>query len=75
MVTRFGAEMTGGPPPAPPLQANSNRRRRRPSGRGRGRGRGSITDGTAPRPNDVPERPPPLPDIAPDDVEMEGGEE
>src|SRR5262249_16346235 len=66
VVTRFGAEMAGGPPPAPSQPANPNRRRRRPSGRGRGRGRGTITDGTAPRPALHTESAPPLPEIAPD---------
>jgi uncharacterized protein (TIGR00288 family) len=75
VVTRFGAEMAGGPPPAPAQPANANRRRRRSSGRGRGRGRGVITDGTAPRPAPLTESAPPLPDIAPDDVEMEASQE
>src|SRR6516162_5296935 len=63
VVTRFGAEMAGGPPPAPAQPANANRRRRRSSGRGRGRGRGVITDGAAPRPAPLTESAPPLPDI------------
>jgi uncharacterized protein (TIGR00288 family) len=75
VVTRFGAEMAGGPPPSPSQPANANRRRRRSSGRGRGRGRGVITDGTAPRPAPPVEAAPPLPEIAPDDVEMEASQE
>jgi uncharacterized protein (TIGR00288 family) len=76
VVTRFGAEMAGGPPALAPSQpANANRRRRRSSGRGRGRGRGTITDGTAPRPAPHTESAPPLPEIAPDDVEMEASQE